>query len=89
MSTKNQLQATEDSLGYYHKLLEDLLESFRLGNKDQLDRLIEVIQSTSRNHLPDDQDSYESIRNTIYHILSEYEDAEGTSDVEIGQGTFR
>ncbi|OKL55654.1 hypothetical protein UA08_08982 [Talaromyces atroroseus] len=85
MSTKNQLQATEEVLGFYHKFLEDLLESLRLGSKGQLHELVEVVQSTVRNHLPEEQGGYERIKETVYSILADYEDAEGTSDVEIGQ----
>lgn len=79
------MQATEDILAYYHKLLEDLLQSLRLGREDQLDQLVEVIQNTVRNSVPEAQDRYTGIREVVYSILEEHEDAEG-SDVDMGQG---
>ena len=69
-------------------MLEDLLESLRLSNKDQLDDLVDVIQNTTRNRTPDEQNGYEIIKEAVDSILADYQDAEGTSDVEIEQGKF-
>lgn len=77
LSAKHQLHVTEESLLYYHGFLEDLLESLRLGRRDQLDQLIEVIQSTEKNTYMDEPGIYEDIRTAVDAILSECTDAEG------------
>lgn len=47
--------------------------------------MVEVIQDTVRNPDPDNKSGYSKIREAIFSILGEFEDAEGsdeTSDVD-------
>jgi hypothetical protein len=79
------LEVTEDNLRYYHGFLEDILASFRFGNSYQVDQLIQEIKDTVRNPDPENKSGYIEIRDAIFSILSEFEDAEGsdeTSDVD-------
>ncbi|EEA28168.1 hypothetical protein TMatcc_003520 [Talaromyces marneffei ATCC 18224] len=85
MSTKQQLENTEDNLRYYHGFLEDILASIRLGSRYQVDQLLQVVQDTVRNPDPENKSGYNKIREAIFSILGEFEDAEGsdeTSDVD-------
>lgn len=81
MSTKQQLESTEDNLRYYHGFLEDILASIRLGSTYQVDQLIRVIQDTARNTDPEERSGYTKIREAIFSILGEFEDAEGSDEV--------
>lgn len=81
MSTKQQLESTEESLRYYHGLLEDILASIRLGSKDQIDQLVLAIQDTVRNTDPDERSGYSKIQEAIFSILGEFEDAEGSDEI--------
>ncbi|KAF4989042.1 hypothetical protein F66182_16667 [Fusarium sp. NRRL 66182] len=81
MSTKQQLESTEDNLRYYHGFLEDILASIRLGSKDQIDQLVLAIKDTVRNTDPDEKGGYAKIREAIFLILGDFEDAEGSDEV--------
>lgn len=84
-STKQQLDVTDNNLRYYYGFFEDLLATIRLGTREQLDDLAQVVQKTTRNLHLEDRSGYTTIRTAIDSILSEIEDAEGieeTSDDE-------
>jgi hypothetical protein len=88
MTTKNQLQVTQENLDYYHKLLEDLLESVRRSDTDQLQQLVEAVRQTPRTPRNETQPNHATILQVVYTILGEYEDAEGSDTMsDIGQGT--
>ncbi|KUL88934.1 hypothetical protein ZTR_03449 [Talaromyces verruculosus] len=85
LSHKQQLENAENNLRYYHGFLENVLASIRLGSTHQLDQLVQVIKDTVRNPDPDNKSGYSKIRETVFSILSEFEDAEGddeTSNVD-------
>lgn len=87
MTTKNQLQVTQENLDFYHKLLEDLLESIRHGDVDQLRQLVEAVRQTPKNPQQEIQTDYAAILKVVYTILGEYEDAEGSDTMsDIAQG---
>lgn len=77
-STKYRLAMSNLSLRYYHRFVEDLLACLRLGNNDQLEWFVQVIRSTSTNSDLVDRSSYTQIREAMYTILGDYEDAEGS-----------
>jgi len=78
MTTKNQLQTTQENLDYYHKVLEDLLESIRHSDSDQLLQLVEAVRQTPRNPRQEMQNDYAMILRVVYTILGDCEDAEGS-----------
>lgn len=78
MTTKNQLQVTQENLDYYHKLLEDLLESIRHSDPDQLRQLVEAVRQTPKNPRQEPHNDYATILQVVYTTLGEYEDAEGS-----------
>lgn len=78
MTTKNQLQTTQENLGYYHKVLEDLLESIRHSDPDQLRQLVEAVRETPKNPHQEVQNGYATILKVVYTILEDAEDAEGS-----------
>ncbi|EED23426.1 C6 transcription factor SndA, putative [Talaromyces stipitatus ATCC 10500] len=80
ISTKQQLENTEEALRYYRTFLEDILASMRLGSRSHVEQLVQVVQNTVRNPDPDDRSGYTTIRETIFSILSEFEDAEGSEE---------
>lgn len=85
LSTKQQLENTEDNLRFYHSFMEDILASIRVGDKYQVDQLVQVIQNSVRNPDPENKSGYNQIKESIISILGEFEDAEGsdeTSDVD-------
>ena len=86
LSHKHQLENAENNLRYYHGFLENLLASIRLGSTHQLDQLVQVIQDTVRNPDPDNKSGYSKIKETMFSILSEFEDAEGSDEASnVGQ----
>ncbi|CRG84516.1 hypothetical protein PISL3812_01795 [Talaromyces islandicus] len=78
MTTKNQLQVTQENLDYYHKLLEDILESIRHSDPDQLRQLVEAVRQTPRYPRQEPHNDYATILKVVYTILGEFEDAEGS-----------
>ncbi|KAH8704893.1 putative C6 transcription factor SndA [Talaromyces proteolyticus] len=86
MTTRNQLQITQDNLSYYHKLLEDLLESIRYSDDNQLRQLFSAVRNSTRNPSPEEREGYDELTDIIDTVLGVSEDAEGSDTTSAMDG---